>query len=176
MIHDHDALSNVLTVVCETPGGQGEGEYPGKGEKKCDLSTLFECNRNVACIRCLGDCNPAIQVCMDPTADVLLAYKMNGEELSPDHGFPIRLVVPGYIGGRMVGRWTDGLTGTGKGKPLKLVELRRYTSIPAVVLTRFIAHYQARGFGDGNVVACPGFARRYSRTAPLGSLVMGMDV
>lgn len=39
---------------------------------------------------------------MDPTADVLLAYKMNGEELSPDHGYPIRLIVPGYIGGRMV--------------------------------------------------------------------------
>lgn len=41
---------------------------------------------------------------MDPTADVLLAYKMNGEELSPDHGYPIRLIVPGYIGGRMVSR------------------------------------------------------------------------
>lgn len=39
---------------------------------------------------------------MDPTADVLLAYKMNGEELAPDHGYPIRLIVPGYIGGRMV--------------------------------------------------------------------------
>ena len=44
------------------------------------------------------------QVCMDETADVLLAYKMNGKELSPDHGYPIRLIVPGYIGGRMVRR------------------------------------------------------------------------
>ena len=41
---------------------------------------------------------------MDETADVLLAYKMNGKELSPDHGYPIRLIVPGYIGGRMVRR------------------------------------------------------------------------
>lgn len=39
---------------------------------------------------------------MDETADVLLAYKMNGKDLSPDHGYPIRLIVPGYIGGRMV--------------------------------------------------------------------------
>lgn len=30
--------------------------------------------------------------------DVLLAYEMNGAELPPDHGFPIRLVVPGWIG------------------------------------------------------------------------------
>ncbi|PRH75831.1 sulfite oxidase, partial [Streptomyces solincola] len=30
--------------------------------------------------------------------DALLAYEMNGEELPPDHGFPVRLVVPGWIG------------------------------------------------------------------------------
>ena len=27
--------------------------------------------------------------------DVILAYEMNGEVLPPDHGFPVRLVVPG---------------------------------------------------------------------------------
>jgi DMSO/TMAO reductase YedYZ molybdopterin-dependent catalytic subunit len=30
--------------------------------------------------------------------DVLLAYEMNGETLPPDHGFPVRLVVPSWIG------------------------------------------------------------------------------
>ncbi|MDG6103196.1 sulfite oxidase [Dactylosporangium aurantiacum] len=30
--------------------------------------------------------------------DVLLAYEMNGEPLPPDHGFPVRVVVPGWIG------------------------------------------------------------------------------
>jgi DMSO/TMAO reductase YedYZ molybdopterin-dependent catalytic subunit len=30
--------------------------------------------------------------------DVLLAYEMNGEPLPPDHGFPVRLVVPNWIG------------------------------------------------------------------------------
>lgn len=28
--------------------------------------------------------------------DVLLAYKMNGEELPPEHGFPVRALVPGW--------------------------------------------------------------------------------
>jgi DMSO/TMAO reductase YedYZ molybdopterin-dependent catalytic subunit len=30
--------------------------------------------------------------------DVLLAYEMNGEPLPPDHGYPVRVVVPGWIG------------------------------------------------------------------------------
>ncbi|BCB90403.1 hypothetical protein Psuf_077160 [Phytohabitans suffuscus] len=30
--------------------------------------------------------------------DVLLAYEMNGEPLPPDHGFPVRVVVPHWIG------------------------------------------------------------------------------
>ncbi|MEW9549121.1 sulfite oxidase [Nonomuraea sp. NPDC050783] len=30
--------------------------------------------------------------------DVLVAYEMNGERLPPDHGFPARLVVPGWVG------------------------------------------------------------------------------
>ena len=35
---------------------------------------------------------------IDPRRDVLLAYEMNGEPLPRDHGFPIRVVVPGVVG------------------------------------------------------------------------------
>uniref|UniRef100_A0A8C8SKS2 Sulfite oxidase, mitochondrial n=1 Tax=Pelusios castaneus TaxID=367368 RepID=A0A8C8SKS2_9SAUR len=36
--------------------------------------------------------------------DVLLAYEMNGEELPRDHGYPVRVVVPGVVGARNV-KW-----------------------------------------------------------------------
>ncbi|KAG4963559.1 hypothetical protein AAZX31_14G154500 [Glycine max] len=41
---------------------------------------------------------------MDPARDVILAYMQNGEHIPPDHGFPVRLIIPGFIGGRMV-KW-----------------------------------------------------------------------
>ncbi|CAH1766136.1 10827_t:CDS:2 [Entrophospora sp. SA101] len=41
--------------------------------------------------------------------DVLLAYQMNGEILSPDHGYPLRVIIPDVIGGRMV-KWLNRIT------------------------------------------------------------------
>nr|ABP97095.1 nitrate reductase [Chlorella vulgaris] len=48
---------------------------------------------------------------MDPASDVILAYKQNGRLLTPDHGYPLRLIIPGYIGGRMI-KWLEEITVT----------------------------------------------------------------
>ncbi|XP_040162077.1 sulfite oxidase, mitochondrial isoform X1 [Anopheles arabiensis] len=41
---------------------------------------------------------------MDPRGDVILAYEMNGQPLNRDHGFPVRVIVPGVVGSRNV-KW-----------------------------------------------------------------------
>ncbi|EKM57613.1 uncharacterized protein PHACADRAFT_170854 [Phanerochaete carnosa HHB-10118-sp] len=40
----------------------------------------------------------------DREKGMLIAWAMNGLALEPDHGFPVRVVMPGQIGGRMV-KW-----------------------------------------------------------------------
>lgn len=45
---------------------------------------------------------------MDPSNDIILAYMYNGEMLTHDHGFPLRVIIPGYIGGRMI-KWLTNI-------------------------------------------------------------------
>jgi sulfite oxidase len=40
--------------------------------------------------------------------EVLLAYEVNGEPLAPEHGFPLRAVVPGFAGARSP-KWLAGV-------------------------------------------------------------------
>lgn len=64
---------------------EGAEDLPGGGGSKYGTSIKYE-------------------IAMDPSRDIMLAYMQNAEHLSPDHGFPVRMIIPGFIGGRMV-KW-----------------------------------------------------------------------
>ncbi|RLN49029.1 hypothetical protein BBJ29_004340 [Phytophthora kernoviae] len=43
-----------------------------------------------------------VSTALDPRKDVLLAFEMNGETIPRDHGYPLRVIVPGTVGARNV--------------------------------------------------------------------------
>ncbi|AEO55434.1 hypothetical protein MYCTH_2299273 [Thermothelomyces thermophilus ATCC 42464] len=49
----------------------------------------------------------------DPARGIMLAHRMNGEPLPPDHGKPLRVIIPGQIGGRSV-KWLKRIIVTAK--------------------------------------------------------------
>jgi sulfite oxidase len=54
-----------------------------------------------------GTSTPLVHI-LDPQNDCLLAIGMNGGALSPDHGYPLRAVLPGIIGARNV-KWLNSI-------------------------------------------------------------------
>ncbi|RDX65598.1 Inducible nitrate reductase [NADH] 2, partial [Mucuna pruriens] len=64
---------------------EGAEELPGGGGSKYGTSIMRE-------------------IALDPSRDIIIAYMQNGELLTPDHGFPVRMIIPGFIGARMV-KW-----------------------------------------------------------------------
>ena len=45
--------------------------------------------------------------------EVLIVYQMNGNELTPEHGFPVRAIIPGWYGMASV-KWLTQITATAK--------------------------------------------------------------
>jgi DMSO/TMAO reductase YedYZ molybdopterin-dependent catalytic subunit len=84
--------------------------------------------------------------------DVLLAYEMNGAPLPPQHGFPLRLVVPGWYGMAHV-KWLTGITVVAEpfdGFQMQAYRLRQRSDDEGVPLTRMEPRALVRppGFPD----------------------------
>ena len=94
--------------------------------------------------------------------DVLLAYEMNGGPLPPQHGYPLRLVVPGWYGMAHV-KWLTGINLVADrfdGFQMHAYSLRQQPEEHGVPLTRI----EPRA-----LLAPPGFPDFMSRTRVLRS-------
>jgi DMSO/TMAO reductase YedYZ molybdopterin-dependent catalytic subunit len=60
-----------------------------------------------------------VDVLMEPGRGALLAIGMNGEALPPEHGFPVRMVVPGLYGFVSATKWVVDLEATTFDNPQK---------------------------------------------------------
>jgi sulfane dehydrogenase subunit SoxC len=70
--------------------------------------------------------------------DVMVAYEMNGAPLPPQHGAPLRLIVPGWYGMAHV-KWLRRITVVGKpfdGYQMQAYRLRQNPDEPGIPLTR----------------------------------------
>ena len=58
-----------------------------------------------------GRYGTSIPLCwaLEDAREYIVAYRMNDQPLPPDHGYPIRLILPGMVGGRQV-KWLQRIT------------------------------------------------------------------
>ncbi len=100
---NRESFDQAVTLMCidTLPGGSSVGNAMWRG---ISLKTLLkdvgadeEIARDVI-FRAADGYHDSIPFSRAMEDDVMLAYLMNGEKLQKDHGFPVRLIVPGLYG------------------------------------------------------------------------------
>jgi len=100
---NRESFDQAVTLMCidTLPGGSslGTAMWRGISLKKLlqDIGADEDTARDVI-FRAADGYSDSIPFARAMEDDVMLAYLMNGEKLPKDHGFPVRLIVPGLYG------------------------------------------------------------------------------
>lgn len=85
------------------------GEVEGNNVQHIHFEGL---DKNPLTGQCYGASIP-IEKALDPLGDCLLVHSMNGKDLPRDHGYPLRVLVPGTVGARNV-KWLTRIVASHK--------------------------------------------------------------
>jgi DMSO/TMAO reductase YedYZ molybdopterin-dependent catalytic subunit len=78
----------------------------------------------------LQDYQRSLTVSEATREEVMLAYEMNGEPLQPQHGYPLRLLVPGWYGMASV-KWLDRIEAVAEPfQGYQMMRVYRYAAAP----------------------------------------------
>lgn len=85
----------VIVYVSRHAQGRAEGVQRAS-HQRVDLTSIVFLARSAAELP-RGEYGTTLPLghVMNPANEVMVAYKQNGEDLLPDHGYPLRLVIPG---------------------------------------------------------------------------------
>ncbi|WP_447965498.1 molybdopterin-dependent oxidoreductase [Nitrospira sp. Ecomares 2.1] len=98
-----ESFDQAVTLMCidTLPGGSSLGTAMWRGISLKKLLQNIGADEDIArdvIFRAADGYSDSIPFSRAMEDDVMLAYLMNGEKLPKDHGFPVRLIVPGLYG------------------------------------------------------------------------------
>jgi sulfite oxidase len=106
-------------------------------------------------------------------APALLAWQMNGEPLTANHGFPLRTVVPGYIGARSV-KWLSKVVVSDRPSPnyFQAVAYKLIQKPEDAAAAEPIYHFP---LNSAICVPAPGAKRQAGQKLPVTGYVLGPE-
>ena len=106
--------------------------------------------------------------------EVLLAWAMNGQPLAPEHGYPLRLVVPGYAGVRSP-KWLTAMTVQHRPSDNHM-QARDYRLLPPHVTPETVERVQGLVIDEMPINAAICEPERHARVAPGSNRIRGYAI
>jgi len=100
LVMPQESIFATLETISNPPGGSSIGNAVWTGVPFEHILDLVEVESSVIKVAFFCDDGYSTSITIDEAMEegVILAYKMNGQTLSAEHGFPVRMVVPEKYG------------------------------------------------------------------------------